>query len=176
MTYAVELYLDKESEKQVAILADALPKENRVIGSSSGKRIPHMTLGVFNDVDETKAEEKLKRLVRQMRRGEAHFVTAGFNAEGGIFLAPVINDFLYGIHVELHETFRFSMVGFEHYSFGKWVPHLTLARYSQDEETIMTALREVFRNFAPIKGSFDRVVLSQLGTKPREVCCFKLRD
>lgn len=176
MDYAVELYLDKNTEKEIIKMAECLPEENREGGSSRGRKTPHLTLGIFRDIDEGRGEEKLKKLVRQWRRGDAHFITAGFDPAGLIFLAPVINDFIYGIHMELHETFRFSIDGFEHYSFGKWVPHLTLARYSRDEESILNALREVLRSFTPIKGSFERAALVQLGDKSREVCSFKLRD
>lgn len=176
MDYAVELYLDKNTEKGIARLTECLPKGTTDTNSGQGKKTPHVTLGIFKDIDEVKGEEKLKRLVRQWRRGDAYFVTAGFDSDGMIFIAPVINDFIYGTHMELHESFRFSIDGYERYSFGKWVPHLALGRYSKDEEIILVALKEVLRNFTPIRGTFEKVALVQLGDKPREVASFKLRD
>lgn len=176
MVYAVELYLDRACEKAIMQWAELLPKQNMTGGFSYWKRQPHLTLGMFTELDEKKAEEKLKKLVRQWKKAQANFTSLGVFPNGELFITPVMNQFIYTVHVEVHESFHFPTQGYESYSYGKWVPHLTLIEYKADEETLLEAFRILLKNFKPLTGEFDRVALVRLESSAVELCSFKLRD
>lgn len=173
MAFAVELYLDKPAEKEVLRLMDLLPEQGLNSAARKKPRIA-MTLAKFGQIDEAKAEERLKKLVRQQKRVQAVFPSLGVLPPETLYLGPVLNEFLYGFHLEIHEALHYSKEGFEHYSFGKWLPHLTLAHYS-DREDLLQAFAILGREFQTLTGEFDRVALVSLDPAFREVCSFKLR-
>lgn len=176
MVYAVELYLDKTCEREIIKLAELLPKANLTGGFPFWKRPPHVTLGMFTEIDETKAEEKLKKLVRPWKKAQANFSSAGAFPDGVLFISPVMNEFIYTVHVEVHESFHYPKQGHERYSYGNWLPHLTLVEYKDNIETLMEAFKILLENFSTLSGEFDRVALVRLGSTAVELCSFKLRD
>lgn len=176
MVYAVEMYLDKACEKEIIHLADQLPKENLTGGFQYWKREPHITLGKFTEVDEKKAEEKLKKLVRQWKRAQANFTSVGVFPDGVLFIALVMNEFIYSVHVEVHESFHFPKQGYERYSYGNWLPHLTLGEYKNNNEAVLKAFEALLQNFSTLTGDFDRVALVRHDHTAVEICSFKLRD
>ncbi len=173
MAYAVELYLDRPVEKEIAQLMALLPVDALGTKPTRKPRIA-MTLAKFSQIDEEKAEERLKKLVRQHKKVQASFPSLGMIPPGTLYLGPVLNEFLYGFHLELHEALHYSKEGFEQYSFGRWLPHLTLAHYGRRED-LMAAFSALAGVFQPLAGDFDRVALVRTDPEFREICSFKLR-
>lgn len=176
MMYAVELYLDRACEKTIQKLAEALPKDGLSGGFLYWKRPPHITLGMFTEIDEEKAADKLKKLVRPWKKAQANFTSAGAFPDGVLFIAPVMNEFIYTAHVEVHESFHFPKLPQDRYSYGNWLPHLTLAEYEQSPETVLEAFRILLTDFTELTGDFDRVALVRLDQGAHELCSFKLRE
>lgn len=173
MAYAVELYLDKTAEKEIVRLMGLLPEKGLSHGAAGKHRI-RMTLAKFSQMDEDKATERLTKMVRQHKKVQAVFPSLGMIAPDTIYLGPVLNEFLYGFHLELHEALHYSKEGFEHYSFGKWLPHLTLAHYPERED-LLAAFALLAQDFKTLTGEFDRVALVRLDPQFMEICSFKLR-
>ncbi|MFZ2258614.1 MAG: 2'-5' RNA ligase family protein [Clostridiaceae bacterium] len=176
LVYAVELYLDRACEKEIIKLVELMPTANLTGGFHFWKRAPHITLGMFTEIDEEKAEEKLKKLVRQWKRAQANFTTVGAFPDGVLFISPVMNEFIYTVHVDVHESFHYPKTGYERYSYGNWLPHLTLVEYKGNNETLLEAFKVLMENFSTLTGGFDRVALVKLDTSAMELCSFKLRD
>lgn len=176
MVYAVELYLDKACERAIMKLAELLPKANLTGGFSYWKRPPHITLGMFTEIDEQKAEEKLRKLVRPWKKAQANFTSIGAFPDGVLFISPVMNQFIYSVHVEVHESFHYPKQGYERYSYGSWLPHLTLVEYKGNTDTMLEAFKILMENFNTLSGGFDRVALVRLESSALELCSFKLRD
>ncbi len=174
MIYAVELYMDKAAEKTVADWISALPGESGQAGGPDDKRRVKLTLGKFRDLDETKAADKLQRLVRQHKKVKATFASVGVIPPGKLYLGPVLNEFLYSIHLEVHESFNYPKDGFEQFAFGNWLPHLILADI-QDREVLLEAFEFILSQFRPLSAEFDRVALVRRAPDFKEIGSFKLR-
>ena len=64
MKYAVELYYDAETEKKLLYLAQRVADEHLSTKFLEWKTRPHLTLACFNDVDEKKCIEQLKKFAQ----------------------------------------------------------------------------------------------------------------
>lgn len=175
MIYAVELYLDKKAEKAVSQLADLLPEERMDPEFRQKKRRFQITLGRFLETEEDKAADRLKKVVRQHKKGRTTLAALGIFS-GSLIVSPALSDFLYNLHVDVHEAFRFPGEGFERYAPGNWLPHLPLAEYGTDRPALLDAFSRAAEQFEPISGEFDRVALVRADTDQKEICSFKLRE
>jgi 2'-5' RNA ligase len=72
--------------------------------------------------------------------------------EGAVFLAPVVDDALLGVHREWHAL---APGGMEHYRPGAWVPHCTVGFRLADAGTAAAVARAAL----PIRGRFERIAL-----------------
>lgn len=115
--YAVELYYDAETEKNLFHLAQRVADENLSTKFLEWKTRPHLTLACFNNVDEQKCIEQLKKFAQNHKRLPAYVGSIGmFNDTKTIFASPIMNKSMYQFHKELHEYLNeFDTTGWKWY-------------------------------------------------------------
>ena len=64
MTYAIEMYFDKETEEKIMSLAKKVADAGLSTKYLEWKTRPHITLAVFNDVDEDRCTELLEMFAK----------------------------------------------------------------------------------------------------------------
>ena len=150
MTYAIEMYFDKETEEKIMSLAKKVADAGLSTKYLEWKTRPHITLAVFNDVGEDRCTELLERFAK------AHKAIPAFLESVGMF----------------NET-KFDSTGWEWYQPDVWVPHCTVALTSEDEEKIFyQASNLILREFEKTEGSYTSFGLVKITFPVEELVTF----
>ena len=172
MVYAIEMYFDKETEERIMSLAHKIADNNLSTKFLEWKTRPHVTLAVFNDVDEEKCIETMEEFVKGRKSIPAFLSGVGmFNDTKVVYLNPSMKRSMYQLHADLHETFKdFDSKGWEWYQPDGWVPHCTIALNSEDEDEIFYKTSEfVLREFEKIGGKYVSIGLVKITFPVEEI-------
>lgn len=172
MQYAIVLYYDKETEKQLFALSKKIADEKISTKFLEWKTRPHLTLACFNDVDENYCIEKLRRFAQSHKVMPAYIGSIGmFNDTKTIFVSPIMNSIMYQFQRELHEELNdFDSNGWEWYLPDRWVPHCTIAMTGDDEsEAFFQASNILLREFRKISGEFVAIGLVKITFPVEEI-------
>lgn len=165
MIYAIEMYFDKETEEKIMSLAKKVADAGLSTKFLEWKTRPHVTLAVFNDVDEDRCIELLERFAKAHKAISAILESVGmFNGTRTIFLSPITTKSMYDLHSELYALMNeFDSTGLEWYQPDVWVPHCTVALTSEDEDSVFyQASNLILREFRKIEGIFASVGLVKI--------------
>ena len=177
MQYAIELYVDKETEKKLFALAHRVAEENLSTKFLEWKTRPHLTLACYNDIDEQKCIEQLKVFAQNHKVIPAYIGSIGmFNDTKTIFASPVMNRSMYQLQAELHECLiEYDTTGWEWYCPDNWVPHCTLALTREDEDDVFYRASElILREFKKMSGEFVSIGLGKITSPVCELCTIEL--
>jgi len=178
MKYAVELYYDKITEEKLLHLMQRVADEKISTKLWEWKTRPHITLGCFNDVDETKCTEMLEAFAGRHRVFSAHIGSLGmFTDTRTIFASPIMSRSLYEFHSELHDQMKeFDTKGWEWYLPNIWVPHCAIALTREDaEDSFYKASNLLLHEFQKMSGSFVEIGLVKITFPVEEIAVVKLR-
>jgi 2'-5' RNA ligase len=130
MPYAVELYLDANTEGIIRGIWRALADEG-ISESMLGEGFyPHITLGIANQMDSAGLWPELSAMARQtcpLPLTLSHFGVFP-NVEGVVFLGATLTRPLLDVHDAFTGLFeRYAQEPWGYYQPGNWVPHCTVA-------------------------------------------------
>ena len=165
MRYAIELYFDTRTEERIMSLAKKVAKNNLSTKFLEWKTRPHVTLAVFNDVDEERCTQLLERFAKNHKAFPAFLDSVGmFNDTKTIFLSPTMTRSMYDLHSELYALMNeFNSQGWEWYQPDGWVPHCTIALTSEDEENVFYLASDlILREFEKLEGLYNSVGLVKI--------------
>lgn len=177
MQYAIELYFDKETERELLRLAQRVADEGLSRTFLNWKTRPHLTLACLNDVDEARCAERLRAFARTHASMPAYLGSIGmFNDTKTVFALPVMNRSMYQMQAELHEQMRgFDTTGWEWYMPNRWVPHCTLALTGEDEDSAFYRASDLLlHEFRKLSGRFVAVGLVKITFPVQEIETFDL--
>ena len=177
MQYAIELYFDQETEEKLFSLAQRVANENLSTKFLEWKTRPHLTLACFNDVDEEKCIEQLRKFVQSQKVIPANIDSVGmFNDTKTIFASPVMNRNMYQLQAELHECLGdFDTTGWEWYCPDHWVPHCTLALTGEDEDSVFYKASDlILHEFKKMSGEFVAIGLVKISFPVNEIYTVEL--
>ena len=177
MTYAIELFFNKEMENKLFHYVERIAEEKISSRFLEYKARPHVALAGFNDVDEKECIEKLKEFAKKQNAIPAYIGSLGvFTDTKTIFASPIMTDELHRIHRELHECLcGFDTKGYEWYFPDRWVPHCTLALMRDEgDESFYKACDLVLREFEKVNGVFDSIGLVKITPYAEEVFVVEL--
>lgn len=177
MQYAIELYYDNETESKLFDLARKVAEANLSTKYLEWKTRPHVTLACFNDVDEEKCIELLKRFAKSHKPTPANLESvAMFNDTKVIFIAPTMNHSMFELHKELHDCMEeFDKEGWHWYCPDDWVPHCAVVLAGEDDEEVFYKASDlVLRRFRKIYGQFTRVGLVKITFPVEEIFTVEL--
>ncbi len=172
MTYAIEMYFDKETENKIMNLAQKVADANLSTKFLEWKTRPHVTLAVFNDVDENKCIDLLQKFTKTRKAIPAFLDSVGmFNDTKTIFLNPTMTKSMYQLQSDLHETLKdFDTQGWEWYLPDGWVPHCTIALNSEDEDDVFYKSSElILREFKKTEGKYVALGLVKITFSVEEI-------
>lgn len=172
MQYAIELYYDRKTEKELLGLAKRIADEKISTKFLEWKTRPHLTLACFNDVDEVYCTEKLKSFAQSHKVMPAYIGSVGmFNDTKTIFVSPIMNSSMYQFQRELYaELKEFDATGWEWYCPDRWVPHCTIALIRDDESTAFYRASDLLlREFRKMSGEFVSIGLVKITFPVEEI-------
>lgn len=177
MTYAIVLYFDKETEEKIMGLAQKVADNKLSTKFLEWKVRPHVTLAMYNDVDENKCVELLKGFAKGRKEIPAFLDSVGmFNDTKAIFLNPTMTKNMYQLQSNLHETLiEFDTQGWEWYLPDGWVPHCTVVMNSEDDEDIFYKSSElILREFRKMEGKYTAFGLVKVTFPVEEIATIPL--
>lgn len=177
MRYAIELYFDKEFEEKILKLPQKLADNNLTTMFLEWKTRPHITLAVFNDIDESRCIELLKDFAEKRTSIPAFLDSVGmFNDTKTIFLNPTMTKSMYQLHADLHTALsEFDTKGWDWYLPDGWVPHCTVALTSEDEEDVFYKASElILREFEKMEGKYTAFGLVKITFPVEELAVIPL--
>lgn len=172
MQYAIELYYDNKTEKELFGLAKRIADEKISTKFLEWKTRPHLTLACFNDVDEAYCTGKLKTFAQSHKAMPAFIGSVGmFNDTKTVFVSPIMNSSMYQFQRELHEELKeFDTTGWEWYCPDHWVPHCTIALTRDDESAAFYRASDLLlREFRKMSGEFVSIGLVKITFPVEEI-------
>ena len=180
MTYAIEMYFDKETEGIIMRLAHKIADAGLSTKYLEWKTKPHVTLAVYNDIDADRCAKLLEQFAKEHKVFPALFDAVGmFNYTKTIFLSPVMTKSLYELHSELYALMQeFEASAWEWYKQPDcWVPHCTVALTSEDEENVFYEASDlVLHEFKKLEGVYTSVGLVKITFPVEELKTFDFRE
>lgn len=179
MIYAIELYFDKKTEEKIMNLPHEIAKKGISKRYLEWQTRPHITLGLFNDINIEKCDKLLEELARQVKSFPAHLSSIGvFNNSKCVFLSPVVTRELFELHRNLHNTFRFcDHTGYEYYLPDVWVPHCAIMLGdSDDDNALFMAAKYVIQNYEVLHGLFCEMSIVEIVMPVKEHTAHKLQQ
>lgn len=153
MLYAIELFLDEGFEQKVRDLWQGLKEDNiSTYLLNMGSR-PHVSLGVYHDIDTADCILKLQTVCQKIKGISLRFSAIGIftSPKPCVFLAPVVTKDLLDIHERIQTVFSdLDDTGYEVYRRGAWVPHCALDIANELSQAQAVA-DDVLPRFLPIK-------------------------
>lgn len=128
--YAVELYLEPAAEAAVRSVWADLSAAGFVESVPPEGARPHVSLAVFDTLDEPSARARVASLAQEIAPFEVRLGSVGVfpGDQAIVFFAPVVTAELLDLHARLHGQFREAgEAEWPYYRPGRWVPHCTLA-------------------------------------------------
>lgn len=159
MAYAVEMYFDTESDRQIRHLWKELHDKN--VSSymfTSGSR-PHISLSVLNSLDIPDFARKLKEFAEKLKPFEIRFGSIGVFPEpaGVLYLAPIVTEELLKVHNDFNCVFAdYKNEMWYHYLPGIWMPHCTLATDIHKKD-LPLALKYLLDSSLPAKARVEEI-------------------
>lgn len=156
MKYAVEMYFDKITEAKIMGLAQKVADSRLSTKFLEWKTKPHVTLAIFNDVNEQRCIALLREFAKDKIAIPAFLDSVGmFTDTKTIFLNPTMTKRMYQLQADLHEKLaEFDTSGWDWYLPDGWVPHCTVALNSEDREDAFYQCSElILREFTKMEGT-----------------------
>ena len=175
MTYAIEMYFDKQTEEKIMSLAHKIADAGLSTKYLEWKTRPHVTLAVYNDIDADRCAQLLEKFANDRKAFPALFDAVGmFNYTKTIFLSPVMTRILYELHSELHALMKeFEASAWKWYKSDGWVPHCTVALTSEDAENVFYEVSDlVLHEFKKLEGVYTSVGLVKITFPVEELATF----
>jgi 2'-5' RNA ligase len=164
MGFAVELYLDGQSEGRVRSLQRIVAEACSGSCAARGAAAPHVTLAAFDHVDQPRAIAALSRFVESCEPLTISFDSIGAfeTPQRVIFLAPAQDESLLATHAELHGFLRSMMLPSSAlYVPGRWIPHCTLVRHVA-ADALDGAVRRAREAFQPFDATLVEIGLVEV--------------
>lgn len=137
MPYVIELFFDKESEKELRKLWIFLDEQGINIDMLNINSTPHISITAFEDVKPELLKEKMKSFIKDLSSFNIKLENIGTfpNNNGVIFLGVVVTQKLLYIHKKIHDLINeYKNVKAPYYLPEKWIPHCTLGINLSKEE------------------------------------------
>lgn len=167
MLYALEMFLDRKTEDAVYGLYQRLKEENISTYLLDVNCRPHVSIGVFHDIDVPSCNDRLKDFCMNTSAIPLRFSSVGvFTAPGPcVFLAPIVTQTLLATHQRLMSLFAdCDHKGHEYYLPDQWVPHCAVD-IAKDIHTICRSTDLLLKEYTPIHGYVEEIGWVEV-TKP----------
>ena len=160
--YLISIYFDDETNKKIQNYINQVAEKTGNTFMTDGKVPPHITISALETKNEEQVIAALEKVVSRIKSGQLQWVSVGQFLPYVIYIAPVLNEYLHSLSVEIYE----SMQGIDdteisvYYRPFQWLPHTTIGKkLSQKEMGI--AFETMQRSFAVVSGCVTKIGLAK---------------
>ncbi len=160
--YLISVYFDERTENRISGYMKQIAKHTGNMEMLDGNVPPHITIAAFHTESEEQAKLVFRNAASKAKAGNVHWVTVGSFLPNVIYIAPVLNEYLYYLseiynkeillHKEIQIDKRYQPLG--------WFPHTTLAKRLTADQ-LCKGFEVMQKQFGPFEGQSVRVGLSK---------------
>jgi hypothetical protein len=175
--YAIELYLEDKYASKIKSLWQRLAYDGITTTMLDNGCEPHITLGVFEDLDVNACIKLLDPFFDTVQVPRLDFAVLGcFPATNVLHCPPIVTNPLLVLHFQFHKVIS-SVVSnpVPYYQPGHWVPHCTIA-IDLTLEMLARAFDNVLEDWQPFQSRFQAVALVNPTPKTDEIWVKELDD
>lgn len=168
--YAIELYLEDKYASKVKSLWQKLADDGISTTMLENGCQPHITLGVFEELDEYAIINLLDPFFDAVQVPMLDFAVLGcFPATSVLHCLPTVTNPLLALHSQFHEKISPIVANpVLYYQPNHWVPHCTIA-IELTVETLSRAFEEVLVDWQPFQSQFKAIALVDPSPKTIEL-------
>lgn len=159
MGYAVELYFDSQTEKNVWDLRHVLIGQGVSSTISNLGDRPHISLAMFSNVASNDLVSLTKVFAGTIRSFDFQLSAIGTfpTDENVLFLSPVLTGQLLNHHQDFHKRLtEAKLTSSSYYIPGNWIPHCSVEMNIPDEQ-FPKAVDVCKSAFKPLRGQFQEI-------------------
>ncbi|WP_164522207.1 2'-5' RNA ligase family protein [Halocella sp. SP3-1] len=152
MPYVIELFFDKESEKEIRKLWTFLDEQGINVDMLNINSTPHISISAFEDVKLDLLKDKMKSFIKDLSSFNIKLENIGTfpNNNGVIFLGVVVTQKLLYIHKKIHDLINeYKNVQAPYYLPEKWIPHCTLG-INLSKEKVSEGIKQLIEKYEPM--------------------------
>ena len=164
MPFAVEMYMDDESESRVRCIWKSLAKAGIKSAMLDAGYRPHVSVGVCEELDVEGLAKELSSFAETIPAFEMTLSNVGLfpSSEGVIFLGVTPTQRLLDVHGAFHRFFgKYAKSQRTTYHAGSWVPHCTIA-FGVLDDTIPLAVEICRRAVLPIRSRVEEIGMAEV--------------
>ena len=160
--YLVSVYFDETTDKRIKSYIKQIAKSTGNTAMLDGKVPPHITISAFQTASEECAKEIFRKAAEELYAGDVQWVSVGSFLRGTIYIAPVLNEYLYQLSVIYNKevTAQEGVRIDKRYQHFQWFPHTTLAKHLTKEQ-LRCAFDVMQNQFGPFAGKVMKIGLAK---------------
>ena len=173
MPFAVEMYMDAESEAKIRRIWKSLAEANIKSAMLEAGYRPQVSLGVCEELNVDGLAKELSSFVETISTFEMTLSSIGLfhSSENVIFLGVSPTPRLLDINGAFHRFFgKYAKAQRANYHVGSWVPHCTLA-FGLPDDIVSKAIEICSRESLPIRSRVEEIGIAEVSPISAKVFC-----
>lgn len=160
--YTISIYFDEKTNKIIQQYINLIAKKSGNTYMLDNQVPPHITLSAFDTQNELAVIELVENMAKTWKCGKLQWVSVGAFMPYVVYLAPVLNRYLFELSKEIYE--KLNVIGGVSirrcYQPFQWLPHTTIAKMLSKEEMI-TVFQIMHNSFGVLEGMAVRVAVTK---------------
>lgn len=150
--YLISAYFDETTTHKIQQYINQVAKKTGNTFMLDKNVPPHITISAFETKQEQQVIQLLEDTTKKIEQGALQWVSAGIFFPSVIYLAPVLNQYLHTMSVQVQEILQQieDISISKYYQPFSWVPHATIGKKLSQEELYQafTVLQHQFGTFS----------------------------
>jgi hypothetical protein len=162
MEYALVLYFDEDSENYINGIIKNISKDTQNDYMIINNIPPHLTLTLFKYNNGINYIIKIiENNLQIFSKEKINISSIGLFNPSVIFLSPVLNKKIIEMNIVINETLNKELgIKSDMYTFGEWVPHISLA-VKLNNEQLNISLNTAIKYFKPFTCKINKITLAE---------------
>lgn len=172
MPFAVEMYMDRDSEAKIRRMWEALAGAGIKSSMLEVGYRPHVSLGVCEELDVDGLAKELSSFAESVSPFELTLSSLGLfpSSEGVIFLGVTPTQRLLDVNHDFHQFFGKYAKSQRNYQVGNWVPHCTLA-FGLPPAVLSETVKVCRRMPLPIHSRIEEMGIAEVSPRSANLLC-----
>lgn len=160
--YLISLYFDEKTNKRIQGYIDVIAKKTGNTFMTDGNVPPHVTISAFETNNDREAIDKFEKGILEVKSDIIQFVSVGIFLPYVIYIAPVLNEYLYTIYCKFYENIKnIADVKIRcNYIPFNCFPHITVGKKLTNEE-MKIAFNVMQNQFGVFEGKVTKIGLAK---------------